>query len=59
MPTDGGWTQRVGGMSGRNFEALEGTFRFDVEHVFAGDTYAAVVTHNTAEATGQSLGLLW
>ena len=44
-------------MSGRNVEASEGTFRFDVEHVFAGDTYAAVVTHNTAEAAGQSLDL--
>jgi ketosteroid isomerase-like protein len=44
-------------MGGRNFEASEGTFRFDVEHVFAGDIYAAVVTHNTAAAAGKSLDL--
>jgi len=44
-------------MSGRNFEASESTFRFDVERVFAGDAYAAAVTHNTAAAAGRSLDL--
>ncbi len=44
-------------MSGRNFETSAGTFRFDVEHVLAGDIYAAVVSHNTAAAAGQSLAL--
>jgi len=44
-------------MSARNFEASEGTFRFEVESVFAGDTYAAVVTHNTATTAGRSLDL--
>lgn len=42
-------------MSVRNFEASEGMFRFEVERVFAGDTYAAVVTHNTATAADRSL----
>jgi hypothetical protein len=44
-------------MSAQNFEASEGTFRFDLEEVYAGDTCAAAVTHNTAAAAGQSQDL--
>jgi uncharacterized protein len=41
----------------RNVEASEGTFRFDVERVFAGDQFAAVISHNTASANGRTLDL--
>jgi uncharacterized protein len=44
-------------MSARNFEASEGTFRFELERVFAGDSIAAALTHNTATAGGKSLDL--
>ena len=44
-------------MSGRNVDASDGTFRFEVERVFAGDHYAAVLTHNTAITSGRSLDL--
>ena len=44
-------------MSARNAEASEGTFQFDVEQLFAGDQYAAVVSHNTARAGGRVLDL--
>ena len=48
---------QLGEVSARNMEASEGTFRFNVEKVFAGDRYAAVVSHNTAQAKGRALDL--
>jgi uncharacterized protein len=44
-------------VAARNFEASEGTFRFELEHVFAGDSYAAAITHNTATAADRVLDL--
>jgi ketosteroid isomerase-like protein len=44
-------------MSAKNIEASDGTFRFDIEAVFAGPTYAAVISHNTASAGDRLLDL--
>jgi uncharacterized protein len=44
-------------MSARNSEASDGTFRFELEHVFAGDSYAAAITHNTATTSDRALDL--
>jgi uncharacterized protein len=44
-------------MSAKNIEASDGTFRFDVEAVFAGPTYGAVISHNTAAAGDRVLDL--
>ena len=44
-------------MSARNTEASDGTFRFKLESVFAGDSYAAAVTHNTATTASRALDL--
>ena len=44
-------------MSARNFEASNGTFRFELEHVFAGYSYAAAMTRNTATTAYRTLDL--
>jgi ketosteroid isomerase-like protein len=44
-------------MSAKNLEASDGTFRFDIQSVFAGPTFAAVVSHNTATAGDRLLDL--
>jgi uncharacterized protein len=44
-------------MTASNFEASEGTFRFEVQGVFAGPTYGAVISHNTARAADRVLDL--
>ena len=44
-------------MSAKNIQASDGTFRFEVESMFVGPTYAAVVSHNTASAGDRVLDL--
>ncbi|HEY6426553.1 MAG TPA: nuclear transport factor 2 family protein [Acidimicrobiales bacterium] len=44
-------------VSARNAEASDGTFRFEVDRVFAGDSYAAAITHNTATTADRALDL--
>ena len=44
-------------MSARNSEASDGTFRFQLESLFAGDSYAAAITRNTATMAHRALDL--
>jgi len=55
-PTVGG-LGALAEMAARNWEASDGTFRFNVQEVFAGNEFAIAVSNNTANARGRSLDI--
>ena len=47
--------EELGRTTVANITASEGTFRFDVQEVYAGDEYCVAMSRNTARARGRTL----